>query len=100
MAMFIALPRVARYCDERVCLSVCLSVRSYVSSDMSKLHEIFCGRGGKPMTLFCVVFLTYLLHCGLWRERGTSELFYNWFSPNSLSLLISIDYWTIYQLYP
>jgi len=32
----------AKYCDERVCLSVC--PLAYLKNDMSKLHEIFYKR--------------------------------------------------------
>jgi len=47
MGTFLLRPaRVAKYCDQRICMSVCLSVCSHISKQRtSNLDEIFCPYG-------------------------------------------------------
>ena len=62
----------AKYCDERFCMSVCLSVcpLAYLKIHLSKLHEIFCTCYTGlwlGLLLTTVWYIMYFPFCG-WRH--------------------------------
>jgi len=70
MVGYFASGRLEEYCDQHVCLSVCLF-------DMSKFHEIFCGCSSVPVSeqfnMLCISSLANDVMCHVVGPVGQNQ---------------------------